>query len=138
MVEAVEDNSPTLDHGCTGIGSGAQKVGIAPGLFCFSVCRREGAFTIYKPRSDEVAGMVDLIPFPLSSRASLVRSMVDDLECVNGAAANEFWRRRIASIVAEMRESGLGADTIRDEILDLQDAVQMELRRRCLAARSHA
>lgn len=82
--------------------------------------------------------MVDLIPFPLSSRASLVRSMVDDLECVNGAAANEFWRKRIASIVAEMRETGLGADSIRNEILDLQDAVQMELRRRCLTARSHA
>jgi hypothetical protein len=118
---------------------GAQKVGISPGLFCFSGLPAERrSFTIYKPRSDEVAGMVDLIPFPLSSRASLVRSMVDDLECVNGAAANEFWRQRIASIVADMRESGLGADTIRNEILGLQDAVQMELRRRSLAARSHA
>ena len=82
--------------------------------------------------------MVDVIPFPLSSRASLVRSMVDDLECVNGAAANEFWRQRIASIIADMRGSGLGADAIRNEILGLQDAVQMELRRRCMASRSHA
>lgn len=82
--------------------------------------------------------MVDLIPFPLSSRASLVRSMVDDLECVNGAAANEFWRQRIASIVADMRKSGLGADAIRNEILGLQDAVQDELRRRCVGAQNRA
>ncbi|RUM97749.1 hypothetical protein EET67_11845 [Pseudaminobacter arsenicus] len=96
------------------------------------------AFTIYKPRSAELACMADLIPFPLSSRASLVRSMVDDLECVNGSAANEFWRRRVAAIIADMRESGLDADAIRNEILSLQDAVQDELRRRCVGAQNRA
>lgn len=64
--------------------------------------------------------------------------MVDDLECVNGAAANEFWRGRIAAIIADMRKSGLDADAIRNEILSLQDAVQDELRRRCLGAQNHA
>jgi hypothetical protein len=96
------------------------------------------AFTIYKPRLAELTGMADLIPFPLSFRASLVRSMVDDLECVNGAAANEFWRSRVATIIADMRASGLGADAIRNEILSLQDAVQGELRRRSVGTKSHA
>lgn len=74
--------------------------------------------------------MADLISFPLSSRAALIRSMVDDLERVHGPAASEFWRRRVAEIVAEMRASGLPDESIRSEIYSLQDAVQAELRHR--------
>lgn len=74
--------------------------------------------------------MVDLIPFPLSSRTSLVRSMVDDLERVHGPAASEFWRRRVAEIIAELRASGLPDGAIRSEIYSLQDAVQAELQYR--------
>ena len=82
--------------------------------------------------------MADLIPFPLSSRVRLVRSIVDDLECVHGPAASQFWRARIAEIVAEMRASGLPDATIRTEILDLQDAVQSELCERSALTKSQA
>jgi len=74
--------------------------------------------------------MSEMIPFPLNSRHSLLRSVVDDLERTHGAAANELWRRRIAAIVAELRASGLSDDAIRGEIYDFQDAVQAELRNR--------
>jgi hypothetical protein len=71
--------------------------------------------------------MADLIPFPLSSRRHLVATMVDDLEVVHGPAASEFWRARVAEIVAGMRASGLSDAVIRSEILDLQEAVQAEM-----------
>ena len=71
--------------------------------------------------------MAKLIPFPLHSRARLIRSMVDELQTVHGPAANLFWRERVAGIVAELRRSGLNDATIRTEILNLQDAIQAEL-----------
>jgi hypothetical protein len=71
--------------------------------------------------------MAQMIPFPLCSRTALVRSFVDDLECVHGPAASAFWRARIAEIIADMRGSGLPDGAIRDEILSFQDAVQAEL-----------
>ena len=82
--------------------------------------------------------MANLIPFPRCSRAALVRSMVDDLECVHGPAASVFWRKRIAEIVADMRASGLTDAAIRGEILGLQDAVQAELCQRGGLTRSKA
>ncbi|HEY4192757.1 MAG TPA: DUF6074 family protein [Mesorhizobium sp.] len=82
--------------------------------------------------------MAELIPFPLPSRAALVRSIVDDLECVHGPAASVFWRTRIAGIVASMRASGLPDETIRSQILSLQDAVQSELCERGLRAKNQA
>lgn len=82
--------------------------------------------------------MADLIPFPLPSRTALVRSIVDDLECVHGPAASVFWRTRIAGIVAEMRATGLADSDIRTQILTLQDAVQAELCERGLRARNQA
>ncbi len=79
-------------------------------------------------------GMAELIPFPLHSRAALVRSISDDLEVVHGPAANAFWRERIAHIVAGLRLDGIADDEIRTEILGLQGAVQSELQRRALSA----
>ena len=82
--------------------------------------------------------MAHLIPFPLCSRTALVRSIVDDLECVHGPAASEFWRVRIAEIVADMRASGLPDTAIRTEILSFQDAVQAELCERGVRAKNQA
>jgi hypothetical protein len=96
------------------------------------------AFTIHKPWLADLAGMAELIPFPLPSRAALVRSIVDDLECVHGPAASAFWRTRIAGIVADMRSSGLSDAIIRNQILSLQDAVQAELCERGVRAKSQA
>lgn len=74
--------------------------------------------------------MTALIPFPLRSRAGLVRSIADELDIVHGPAANVFWRTRIAAIVASLRADGLSDPAIRAEILDLQDAVQAEMQQR--------
>ena len=71
--------------------------------------------------------MADLIPFPLHARSNLVLSIVDELSLVHGEEANEFWRNRIAGIVAELRSSGAADPAIREEILNLQHAVQSEL-----------
>jgi hypothetical protein len=78
--------------------------------------------------------MAELIPFPLHSRATLVRSISDDLEVVHGPSANAFWRERIAGIVAGLRADGVTDDAIRTEILGLQSAVQYELQRRASSA----
>jgi len=96
------------------------------------------AFTLHKPWLYDLAAMAHLIPFPLGSRTALVRSMVDDLECVHGPAASAFWRARIAEIVAGMRATGLPDAAIRGEILDLQDAVQAELCERGARAKNKA
>ncbi len=82
--------------------------------------------------------MAHLIPFPLGSRTALVRSIVDDLECVYGPDANAFWRARIAEIVTGMRADGLEDGAIREEILNLQDAIQAELCERGALAKSRA
>lgn len=74
--------------------------------------------------------MADLIPFPLHARVSLIRSIANDLEIIHGSAANIFWRERIAGIIADMRASGMTDTAIRCGILDLQDAVQAEMRER--------
>lgn len=78
--------------------------------------------------------MAELIPFPLHSRAALVRAIADDLEVIHGPGANTFWRERIASIVTGLRVDGVADDAIRTEILGLQSAVQSELRRRACSA----
>lgn len=88
------------------------------------------SFTNDKPCARHLVHMAELIPFPLHSRAVLVRSIVDDLDTVHGPAANVFWRRRISGIVADLRSTGLSDDAIRNEILGLQDAVQAELQDR--------
>ena len=72
--------------------------------------------------------MADLIPFPRRAQIKLVTSIVNELQAIHGDGANEFWRLRIRSIVAEMREYGMSDAAIRAEILDLHDAVQTELR----------
>jgi hypothetical protein len=74
--------------------------------------------------------MAEMIPFPLQARAALIRSMADDLEAVHGPQANVFWRERVSSIVADMRNSGLADGAIRNEILDLHEAVQAEMQQR--------
>lgn len=71
--------------------------------------------------------MAQVIHFPLRLRTALIRSMVDDLEAMHGARANEFWRARIAAIIEDLRAAGLSSATIRSEILDLNHAVQQEL-----------
>jgi hypothetical protein len=80
--------------------------------------------------------MCSLIPFPLSARARLVRDVVDDLQTIHGEEANRFWRDRIGAIVTQMRQSGLADEAIRDQIYNLQDAVQGELRARALGEAS--
>jgi len=72
--------------------------------------------------------MADLIPFPRRTQTKPVSSIVNELQALHGDAANEFWRLRIRSIVAEMREYGRSDPAIRVEILDLHEAVQSELR----------
>ena len=79
------------------------------------------------------AVMIEVIPFPLRSRVHLVRSFADDLETLNGEAANLLWRSRVKQIVAELRASDLGDAAIREEIVALQWAVQGELQERSLA-----
>jgi hypothetical protein len=71
--------------------------------------------------------MAEVIHFPLRLRTALIRSMVDDLEAMHGARANEFWRTRIAAIIEDLRGVGLSSADIRNEILDLNHAVQQEL-----------
>ena len=93
-------------------------------------CRRQiSSRSVNLPRLI-VPVMADLIPFPLHSRAALVRSIADDLETVHGPAADVFWRQRIAGIVADLRADGLADAAIRTEILGLQGTVQVEMQRR--------
>lgn len=79
--------------------------------------------------------MTKMFSFPLRARRTLIQSIADDLDRLHGQEANEFWRRRIAAIVADLRDAGLAHDVVRQEILDLQWAVQYEMqdRARCTA-----
>ncbi|MFE0014936.1 DUF6074 family protein [Mesorhizobium sp. NPDC059054] len=100
------------------------------GMEIFFVSAQASPFTIGKPSEPILLDMAELIPFPLHSRAALVRSITDDLEDVHGPAANVFWQQRMAGIVATLRSDGVAEDAIRREIFALQLAVQSELQRR--------
>lgn len=82
--------------------------------------------------------MSNSIPFPLARRISLIRSIADELEQVHGPDANAYWRRRIADIVAGLRADRLSDETIRGQILSLQDAVQYEIQHRAHQAEASA
>jgi hypothetical protein len=77
--------------------------------------------------------MAKVIPFPIRARQDLIRSMVDGLECIHGAAANAFWRQRIGEIVSDMKAKGIEVDAIGRAIHDLQHGIHAELQKRALA-----
>lgn len=82
--------------------------------------------------------MSNSIPFPLARRISLIRSIADELDQIHGPQANTYWRTRIAGIVSGLRADGLNDDTIREQILSLQDAVQYEIQHRAHQAGASA
>lgn len=65
--------------------------------------------------------------FPLASRRDLVRSAAVTLDRLHGENATVFWRTTCRQLGAELLDLGCPEDQMRAEIMDFQDAVQMEL-----------
>ncbi|WP_054160257.1 DUF6074 family protein [Rhizobium sp. AAP43] len=79
---------------------------------------------------DFVSTRVEMILyFPLARRAELVRSSAHRLDQLNGPPATEFWRALCRDLAQELLALGHPYDEARDEILNFQDAVHLELRR---------
>ncbi|MCM2294252.1 DUF6074 family protein [Allorhizobium sp. BGMRC 0089] len=65
--------------------------------------------------------------FPLASRRGLVRQSAIELDRLNGEDANIFWRKTCKALGAELLDLGCPAEQMREEILQFQNSVQMEL-----------
>ncbi|MGG7518292.1 DUF6074 family protein [Allorhizobium undicola] len=65
--------------------------------------------------------------FPLASRRQLVRKAARELNNLHGEEANTYWRTTCKKLGAELLDLGCPAEAMREEIIEFQEAVQMEL-----------
>ncbi|MGV1823615.1 DUF6074 family protein [Agrobacterium vitis] len=65
--------------------------------------------------------------FPLASRRDMVRGAAVTLDRLQGNDATIYWRATCRQLGAELLDLGCPEDVMRGEIMNFQDAVQMEL-----------
>lgn len=73
------------------------------------------------------------IPFPMARRRGIVRRCAAELEALHGEPALRYWRAECRKLAAELLALGCDEAEMRLQVLDFQDEVQAELRRRHLA-----
>ncbi|MBD9374579.1 hypothetical protein IB238_18305 [Rhizobium sp. ARZ01] len=73
------------------------------------------------------------IPFPMARRTGIVRRCAAELEALHGEPAQRYWRSECRKLADELLALGCNEAEIRLQVLDFQDEVQAELRRRHLA-----
>lgn len=67
------------------------------------------------------------IAFPAARRRVEIERAASMLNEIHGAAAAVAWKELVQSMAAGMRAMGVAEDDIREQILDFQAAVQIEL-----------
>lgn len=73
------------------------------------------------------------VPFPMARRTGIVRRCAAELEALHGEAAQRYWRAECRKLADELLALGCAEAEMRLQVLDFQDEVQAELRRRHLA-----
>ncbi len=70
------------------------------------------------------------IPFPIARRTKVVRRCAAELEALHGEPALVYWRGECRKLAEELLSLGCDEAAMRSQVLDFQDEVQAELRRR--------
>ena len=70
------------------------------------------------------------IPFPIARRTKVVRRCAAELEALHGEPALAYWRGECRKLADELLSLGCDEAEMRVQVLDFQDEVQAELRRR--------
>lgn len=78
------------------------------------------------------------IPFPMARRTGIVRRCAAELEALHGEPALRYWRAECRKLADELAALGCDEAEMRLQVLDFQDEVQCELRRRHEARRARA
>ncbi|SOC37525.1 hypothetical protein SAMN05892877_104204 [Rhizobium subbaraonis] len=73
------------------------------------------------------------VPFPVARRTGVVRRCAAELETLHGEPALHYWRAECRRLAEELLALGCDEVEMRLQVLDFQDEVQAELRRRHLA-----
>ncbi len=73
------------------------------------------------------------VPFPIARRTGVVRRCATELETLHGEPALRYWRAECRRLAEELLALGCDEAEMRLQVLDFQDEVQAELRRRHLA-----
>jgi hypothetical protein len=70
----------------------------------------------------------EVIAFPSARRRADVLEAAKMLNETHGEAANEAWRSMMRTMAAQLTAMGIPAGEMRQQVLDFQAAVQLELR----------
>jgi hypothetical protein len=71
-----------------------------------------------------------VVAFPLSRRLAKIRRVADLLDKRQGSEADSYWKTTVRGLADQLARAGVPADDINRELLEFQEAVQAELRRR--------
>ena len=69
----------------------------------------------------------EVIAFPVKNRVRDIQRCVDMLETLQGDQANRFWRDECRALAAHLTELGYDEAAMRNEVMEFQNAVQMQL-----------
>jgi len=75
-----------------------------------------------------------VIAFPSARRRAQIRSAVTMLNETHGEAANEAWKTLMRKLAEELTAMGFSTGEMRQQVLEFQAAVQLELRAQSLEA----
>ena len=77
------------------------------------------------------------VPCPMARRTGIVRRCAADREALHGEPAQRYWRAECRKLADELLALGCDEAEMRLQVLDFQDEVQAELRRRHQAGAAH-
>ena len=75
-------------------------------------------------------GVSQVVAFPVTNRRAHIRRCAEILDGKHGAEANAYWRQECRQLANELLSIGCPEDDMRRQVMDFQNAVQMELMRR--------
>lgn len=69
----------------------------------------------------------EVIAFPVKNRVRDIKRCVETLEALHGAEADRFWREECRALARHLTALGYDDAAMRHEVMEFQNAVQIEL-----------
>ncbi len=82
---------------------------------------------IPKQQGVRVTKRSEVIAFPAKNRVRDINRCVQMLEVLHGAEADRFWRDECRALAAHLTDLGYEDGAMRREVMEFQNAVQMQL-----------
>lgn len=82
---------------------------------------------IPKQQGVRVTKRSEVIAFPAKNRVRDINRCVQMLEVLHGAEADRFWRDECRALAAHLTDLGYDDGAMRHEVMEFQNAVQMQL-----------